>query len=129
MAFSSLLFIFFLFACSTQFTHKGIPENLYSSQQPVSTEVIDTNAFEIVTIIITALIGMFGISAALEGYVFRKTHVIECILFAVAGLMLIFPEPITDIVGLVLITILVVVQYLRKLSNKDKGKKNPSQYE
>lgn len=76
--------------------------------------LINTNAFEIITIIISALIGMFGISAALEGYVFRKTYVFERILFGLAGLLLIFPEPITDIIGLVVITALVVFQYIQK---------------
>lgn len=76
--------------------------------------LINTNAFEIITIIISALIGMFGISAALEGYVFRKTYVFERILFGLAGLLLIFPEPITDIIGFVVITALVVFQYIQK---------------
>lgn len=80
--------------------------------------LINTNAFEIITIIISALIGMFGISAALEGYVFRKTYVFERILFGLAGLLLIFPEPITDIIGLVVITALVAFQFMQKLKHQ-----------
>lgn len=83
--------------------------------------LINTNAFEVTSIIITALIGMFGISAALEGYVFRKTLVIERILFGAAGLLLIFPETTTDIIGLVVITILVVFQFLQKLKHQRAG--------
>jgi TRAP-type uncharacterized transport system fused permease subunit len=64
---------------------------------------------------------MFGISAALEGYVFRKTLVIERILFGAAGLLLIFPETTTDIIGLVVITILVVFQFLQKLKHQRAG--------
>lgn len=80
--------------------------------------LINTNAYEVVIIIITALIGMFGISAALEGYVFRKTHVIERILFGAAGLLLIFPETTTDIIGLVVITVLVAFQFMQKLKHQ-----------
>ncbi len=81
--------------------------------------LINTNVLEVAGIIITALIGMFGISAALEGYVFRKIIIPERILFASSGLLLIIPERITDIIGLAVISVLVIVQYIQTLQKKN----------
>ena len=50
--------------------------------------MIDANALQLIYILITALIGMFGISVALEGYGFGFTsNIIERILFAAGGLL------------------------------------------
>lgn len=76
--------------------------------------LLNTNVGEVIIITITALVGMFGISAALEGYALRKSVIIERILFGVSGLLLIFPETTTDIIGLSVISVLVVLQYLQK---------------
>lgn len=81
--------------------------------------MIDANITTILFIIITALIGMFGISAALEGYALRKMGVIERILFIIAGLLCIIPESRTDIIGLILMALLIASQViLKKLSAK-----------
>ena len=68
----------------------------------------------ILTIIVTALIGMFGISVALEGYAFKNTSIVERILFAIAGLACVIPESKTDIIGLIIMAILVSYQLISK---------------
>ena len=68
----------------------------------------------ILTIIITALIGMFGISVALEGYGFKTASVVERVLFAIAGLACVIPESKTDIIGLIIMAILVSYQLISK---------------
>ena len=65
--------------------------------------LIDTTAVSVVQIFITSLIGVFGLSASLEGYLFRKMSVLIRIMLAVGGLMLIDPTLMTDIVGILLI--------------------------
>lgn len=73
--------------------------------------MIDTNAMEVIRIVITSFIGIFGVAAGLEGYLKKEMNPLQRILFVVAGLMLIFPSWITDIVGIVLITAVIVWQY------------------
>ena len=51
---------------------------------------------QVVMIVITSLIGIFGISAALEGYMFTNLNPIQRILSAIGGLLLIDPNTITD---------------------------------
>ena len=92
--------------------------------------MIDASIGRILFIIATALIGMFGISVALEGYGFNYTgilhgtnkasalittmDVIERLLFAVAGLLCVIPETRSDIVGLSMMAILVAYQLIAK---------------
>ena len=73
--------------------------------------MIDTNALEVVRIVITSFIGIFGVAAGLEGYLKKEMNPLQRILFVVAGLMLIFPSWITDIVGIVLIAAVIIWQY------------------
>lgn len=73
--------------------------------------MIDTNAMEVIRIVITSFIGIFGVAAGLEGYLKKEMNPLQRILFVVAGLMLIFPSWITDIVGIVLIAAVIIWQY------------------
>ena len=66
--------------------------------------------FEIALLLITALIGLFGIGVALNGHLFRHVPLVSRLLFAAAGLMMIYPEHITDAVGFVCIVALTVFQ-------------------
>lgn len=83
--------------------------------------MIDTSFLVALPIAVTALIGMFGISAALEGYAFRNSSIVERILFAAAGIMCILPNTLTDFIGIFLLVGLIVFQLLMK---KFRGAKN-----
>ncbi|MDE6705589.1 MAG: TRAP transporter permease [Treponemataceae bacterium] len=74
--------------------------------------MIHASVGNVIWIVFTALIGMFGVSSALEGYVFRRTSMAERALFLVGGLLCIIPESRTDIVGLLLIAVLVAFQLI-----------------
>lgn len=71
---------------------------------------INTNAIEVVVIIITSLVGIFGVSAGIRGYVLRSMNALERVLIIISGLLLIYPGIITDVIGLVAVAILVTVQ-------------------
>ena len=75
---------------------------------------IDTTAWEVVLICITSVVGIFGVSASLEGYFLHHMPVYQRILSAVGGLMLIYPGLVTDTVGLALVGTVVVLQYLTR---------------
>ena len=92
--------------------------------------MIGANAFSILGITVTALIGMFAISAGLEGYAFANTgflnnlsvstklkrgaSAVERLCFVVSGLCCIDPRVATDIFGIVFLLVLIGVQILRK---------------
>ena len=77
--------------------------------------LVDTTAFEVILISITSIIGIFGVSAALEGYIMTTVPVPMRIASAVGGLLLIFPGVATDALGLTLVALVLVQQlYIRK---------------
>lgn len=92
--------------------------------------MINASALSVVMIIITAILGMFGISVALEGYGFNNTgffynsrkgkatiiafDAVERLLFAIAGLLCVIPETKTDIIGVSLLAVLIAYQLILK---------------
>ena len=75
---------------------------------------IDTGVLGVVTIIVTSLIGLFGVAAGLEGYMFANLNVIERLLSIVGGLCLIIPGTVTDLVGIVLVGVSAALQMMQK---------------
>lgn len=72
--------------------------------------MIDTTLWEIIWVTFTAIIGMISISAGMIGYWYRKVNWLERILAVGAGLLLIYPESMSDIIGLVLFGVLFAIQ-------------------
>ena len=85
--------------------------------------LVDTNLAEVILISITSLIGIFGVSAGLEGYVFQKMRWFLRIASAVGGILLIYPGAVTDTVGIVLVGGSMAIQYLvnRKTASLSAG--------
>ena len=80
---------------------------------------IDTTVPEVILICITSIVGIFGVSAALEGYLLYTMRWYERIACAVGGLLLIYPGWVTDAVGLFLVATVVLLQLIeRKKTNK-----------
>jgi len=79
---------------------------------------IDTSIPEVILICITSLVGMFGVSMALEGYLLCNMRWYERIVSIIGGLLLIYPGAVTDIIGLLIVTVVVLLQYIdRKKQN------------
>ncbi len=72
--------------------------------------LIDTTPIQIVTICITAVVGIFGISAGLSGYLIKPMNPLIRILSIAGGLTLLIPGTVTDIIGIVLFVVVVVFQ-------------------
>ena len=81
--------------------------------------LIDSNVSEVALIYVTSLVGIFGVAAALEGYLFTDMGIIDRILLVVGGLMMITPGLMTDAIGLGLIAAGFVLQLMMK---KNKAK-------
>lgn len=73
--------------------------------------LIDTSALTVVRIAITAAIGIFGIAASFEGYCFSGMHPVMRVIIAAGGLLLIHPGTLTDVAGLCIVVICLLIQY------------------
>ncbi len=66
--------------------------------------------YEIVLLVITALCGIYIISAGMEGYMYKNMSWLERILSLAGGLCMIIPGIVTDAVGLALIVLVFIIQ-------------------
>ena len=73
-----------------------------------------TGVFEVVLIVISSLVGIFAVSAALEGYIMAHMKWYERIISACGGLLLIYPGLVTDLVGLSLVAVVIILQIITK---------------
>ncbi len=73
---------------------------------------IDTAWYKVVQIVITSLIGIYGVSAAMEGYMYVKTPWWQRIMCLAGGLLCIIPSLVTDVVGVALVVAVIVLQKL-----------------
>ena len=67
--------------------------------------------FDIVLITVTAIIGIIALSACAEGYFKTRMNVVTRILLGVGALMTIFPEPLTDTIGLAIVLGIFALNY------------------
>ncbi|MGM0836982.1 MAG: TRAP transporter permease [Bacillota bacterium] len=80
--------------------------------------MIDTTILEVSWILVTSIVGMISIGAGLIGFWYRKLHWIERIITVLTGLLLIYPESNTDIIGFTAFGIMLALQIFWK---RDKG--------
>ena len=67
--------------------------------------------WEVTQICISALLGIFGIAAALNGHLYKKVPWYFRLLLVAGGLCMMIPGTLTDVVGLALVALVIVVQY------------------
>jgi TRAP transporter 4TM/12TM fusion protein len=72
--------------------------------------LIDVNAVDMILISITAIVGIIGVGAGMEGFFLMDLTVIERVIFFVGGLLLVIPGLQTDIVGFSLLAIGYIMQ-------------------
>ncbi len=65
---------------------------------------------ESVLIVVTSLIGLFGIATALNGFLYRPINPLFRVLMAAGGLCMMIPDHISDVVGLVVVGGVIVFQ-------------------
>ena len=69
-----------------------------------------TSSFQVVQIVISALLGIFGIAAALNGFLYRHINPILRIALAAGGLLMLVPGTISDVTGLLLVAAVALFQ-------------------
>ena len=90
--------------------------------------LVDSTPLQVVIVFCTTLIGLFALAAAFEGYVFTRTPVWMRPLFALGGILLIAPETVTDVIGLLLVFAGLLIQYRRsraQAGGPGSGHRNP----
>ena len=73
--------------------------------------LIDVTAFGIIQIVITSLVGIFGVAAAMNGFLFKKLEWPFRVLICIGGLLMMDPTAITDVIGIVLFAAVFAWQY------------------
>ena len=99
----------------------------YSPQMLIGVDMgIPTVWYDVVLLVITAVCGICFLSAGMEGYLFRKMPVWERAMSLAGGLLMIIPGWQTDVAGLALMVILVLLQKFVRIKdggNKEKAAK------
>ena len=72
-----------------------------------------TSVFQVVQIVITALLGIFAVAAGLEGYILRKMGWPLRVLAVIGGLTLLIPGTVSDLIGLVIVAGIIALQLLQ----------------
>ena len=80
--------------------------------------LMDQGVLAAIQVIITSCLGIFGIAAALEGYIVTRAPWWQRILLAAGGLCLIDPEFMTDVVGVAVIVVVIVLQIVLRKHSK-----------
>ena len=68
---------------------------------------------QVAIVSVTAMIGIAALAAGVQGWLFKRTNGLERWLLIAAGLALVYPKPMFDYIGIVLILSAVVLQKLR----------------
>ena len=73
-------------------------------------ELFSVGVFEVAQIVLSALLGLFGVAAALNGHLFCKINVLFRLLLVAGGLCMMIPGTLTDVIGLAVVVVIVLVQ-------------------
>ena len=71
-------------------------------------------AFEAIWSVVTACLGMFALSAGLIGFLHNNMTWWERAIAIAAGMCMIYPETFTDYIGIALMVVLIVIQFVLK---------------
>ena len=67
---------------------------------------------QVAQVVLTSLIGLFGIASALNGNLFCKINPVFRVGLAAGGILMMVPGTVTDIIGVAVVAVIVVMQYL-----------------
>ena len=74
---------------------------------------IDTNVVQVIQICITSLLGIFGIAASLNGYLYGKLNPLFRAVMIVGGLAMMYPGTMTDIIGFIAVVGITAFQRMK----------------
>ncbi|MDQ5847955.1 MAG: TRAP transporter fused permease subunit [Pseudomonadota bacterium] len=74
----------------------------------------DADWGSIALVTFTAAVGIMALCGGFQGWLFKKTLLYERIMLLVAGILLVYPKPLFDVVGFALVAIVLATQFLVK---------------
>ena len=74
--------------------------------------LVDTTTLQVVLVVASSILGIFGVAAGLNGYLFKTIHPVLRILLAAGGLLMMDPTVTTDVIGIVLMAAVIILQFL-----------------
>jgi TRAP-type uncharacterized transport system fused permease subunit len=70
--------------------------------------------FSIALVTFTAAVGIMALAGAFQGWLFKRTLVYERLTLLVAGVLLVYPKPLFDLIGFGMVAAVLASQWLRK---------------
>jgi TRAP transporter 4TM/12TM fusion protein len=80
--------------------------------------MIDTTVPQVLWIMLTSIIGMVGIAAAVSGFLNTHANWLERIMFFIGGLCMVHPELTTDVIGFSLLVGAYIIQTIKVRKEK-----------
>jgi len=80
--------------------------------------LIDVTPLGVLQPIVTSIIGMSALGAALTGFLLRRMGLVERLVLVAAGLCLVDPGLLTDLIGVAAVAGVVVYQLLRRRAER-----------
>lgn len=71
------------------------------------------NFVDVAVVLTSTLIGLVALSAGLEGFFKTKINVIFRVILIISAVMLIVPEGYTDIIGVVIAILVLIINYMK----------------
>ena len=87
------------------------PEMLFVDMSGAVVPNTGAMIFDVIVIGITALLGLFSVATALNGYLYCKVPAVLRLVLIAGGLCMMIPGLLTDVIGLVVLAAVVVYQY------------------
>ena len=91
------------------------PVMLFEFEAGTSTAMI---VLQVIQICITSLLGIFGVAAALNGFLFRQMNPLFRVLMALGGLGMMYPGAVSDVIGLVVVGGIYAYQFFAAKKEK-----------
>ena len=91
------------------------PVMLFEFKAGTSTAMI---VLQVIQICITSLLGIFGVAAALNGFLFRQMNLLFRVLMALGGLGMMYPGAVSDVIGLVVVGGIYAYQFFAAKKEK-----------
>lgn len=91
------------------------PVMLFEFEAGTSTAMM---VLKVIQICITSLLGIFGVAAALNGFLFRQMNPLFRVLMALGGLGMMIPGTVSDLVGLVVVGGIYAYQFFAAKKEK-----------
>jgi TRAP-type uncharacterized transport system fused permease subunit len=68
----------------------------------------------IALVTVTAAIGIAALAGGLQGWLLKRTNIVERTMLVLAGFLLVYPSATFDVIGVVLVMLVVAMQWLRR---------------